>query len=71
MAIGGINAVAKSGGNPLLSKHKIQPECRDVSRDELLMRERGQGSHYISFSADHKQEDWKRYPVDPRRAPLA
>ena len=62
MAFEGINAVAENGGNPLLSKHKIQPECGDVSRDELLMRERGQGSHYISFSADHKQEDWETLP---------
>ena len=41
MAFEGINAVAESGGNLLLSKHKIQPECGDVSRDELLMRQRG------------------------------
>ena len=35
-----------------------------VSRDEILRRERGQGSINFPCSADHEQ-DWQPYPVDP------
>ena len=35
-----------------------------VSRDQILRRERGQGSASFPCSADHEQ-DWQPYPVDP------
>ena len=35
-----------------------------VSRDEILMCERGQGNINLPFSADHEL-DWQPYPVDP------
>ena len=35
-----------------------------VSRDQILRRERGQGSIHIPCSADHEQ-DWQRSPFDP------
>ena len=37
-----------------------------VSRDQILRRERGQGNN-IDFpcSANHEQQDWQPYPVDP------
>ena len=35
-----------------------------VSRDQILRRERGQGSIHFPCSADHEQ-DWQPYPVDP------
>ena len=38
--------------------------AESVSRDQILMHERGQGSFHFSCSADHLQ-DWQPYPVDP------
>ena len=38
-----------------------------VSREQILRRERGQGSIHLSSSADHEQ-DWQPYPVDPYSA---
>ena len=35
-----------------------------VSRDQILRRERGQGSIHFSYSADHEQ-DWQPCPVGP------
>ena len=35
-----------------------------VSRDQILRRERGQGTFDFPCSADHEQ-DWQPYPVDP------
>ena len=35
-----------------------------VSRDQILRREREQGSIHFPCSADHEQ-DWQPYPVDP------
>ena len=35
-----------------------------VSRDQILMHERGQGNIHFPCSADHEQ-DWQPYPVDP------
>ena len=58
-----MDAVAELGRNPV-SKHQIQPEYGDeqggtaepVSRDQILRRERGQGSIHFSCSADHVQD---------------
>ena len=69
-----MEAAAQLGREPV-SKHHIQPEygdeqadagrdCRTVSRDQILRRERRQGSIHFSCSADHVQ-DWQPYPVDP------
>ena len=38
-----------------------------VSRDQILMRERGKGNIHFPCSADHEQ-DWQPYPVDPYSA---
>ena len=38
-----------------------------VSRDQILSRERGQGSVNFPCPADHEQ-DWQPYPVDPQSA---
>ena len=35
-----------------------------VSRDQILMRKRGQRTIHFPSSADHEQ-DWQPYPVDP------
>ena len=70
-----MDAAAELGRNPLLSKHQIQPEyedeqadagrnCRTVSRDQILRRERGQGNIRFPCSADHNQDSLP-YPVDP------
>ena len=70
-----MDAVAELGKNPV-SKHQIQPKyemsrlTRDgtaepVSRDQFLGHERGRGNIYFLCSADHEQEDWQPYPVDP------
>ena len=77
MAYGGLNkymdAAAELGRNPVISKHQIQPEYGDetrdgtaetVSRDQILRHERGQGNINFPCSADHEQ-DWQPYPVDP------
>ena len=69
-----MDAAAELGRNPV-SKHQIQPEygdeqadagrdCRNVSRDQILRREREQGNIHLPCSADHVQ-DWQPYPVDP------
>ena len=78
MAVGGINKSTppwKSGANQRV-RHQIEPEwgrmsrltregtAEHVSRDQILGRERGQGKHRYSCSADHEQ-DWPPYPVDP------
>ena len=70
MAYGGSNeamdAATELERNPV-SKHQIQREyggeqadagrdCRTVSRDQILMRERGQGKKYFPCSADHEQD---------------
>ena len=39
--------------------------AESVSRDQILRHERGQGNIHFSCSADHVQEDWQPYPVDP------
>ena len=68
------DAAAELRRDPV-SKHQIQPEygdeqadagpdCRTVSRDQILRRERGQGNVNFPCSADHEQ-DWQPYPVDP------
>ena len=77
MAYGGLNkymdAAAELGRNPV-RKHQIQPEygneqadagqdCRNVSRDQILRNERGQGNIHSPCSADHEQ-DWQPYPID-------
>ena len=36
-----------------------------VSRDHILRRERGQGNIHFTCSADHEQDRWQPYPVDP------
>ena len=69
-----MDAAAELGRNPA-SKHQIQPEYGDekadaggtaepVSRDQILRRERGQGSIHFPYSADHEQH-WQPFPVDP------
>ena len=68
-------AAAELGRNPVI-KHQIQPEygdeqadagrdCRIISRDQFLRRERGQEIINFPCSADHVQDDWQCYPVDP------
>ena len=69
-----MDAAAELGRNPV-SKHQIQPEygdeqadagrdCRNVSRDQILSREREQGNVHFPCPADH-EHDWQPYPVDP------
>ena len=69
-----MDAAAELERNPV-SKDQIQPEygvekadarrdCRTVSLDQVLRRERGQGIIHFPCSADHVQ-DWQSYPVDP------
>ena len=69
-----MDTAAELGRNPV-SKHHIQPkygdeqadvgrDCRIRLRDQILRRERGQGSVDFPCSADHMQ-DWQPYPVDP------
>ena len=41
--------------------------AKPVSRDQILRRERGQGSIHFPCSADHEQ-DGQPYPVDPYSA---
>ena len=41
--------------------------AKPVSRDQILRRERRQGTDKFPCSADHKQ-DWQPYPVDPDSA---
>ena len=62
-----MDAAAELGRNPVSTRFSLSMEmsrlARDgtaepVSRDQILRRERGQGS------ADHEQ-DWHPYPVDP------
>ena len=36
-----------------------------VSGDQILRHERGQGIINFPCSADHEQQDWQPYPVDP------
>ena len=36
-----------------------------VSRDQILRSERGEGNIIFPCSADHDQEDWQPYPLDP------
>ena len=61
-----MDAAAEIGRNPV-SKNEIQPEDGDepagaggtakpVSRDQILMRERGQGNIHFPCSADHEQD---------------
>ena len=87
MAVGGINKSTppwKSGANQRV-RHQVEPEwgrmsrltregtAEHVSRDQILGRERGQGKHRYSCSADREQ-DWPPYPVDPyspETAPMA
>ena len=72
-----MDAAAEIGRN-VVSKHEIQPVWRmstltrdgtaePVSQDQILRRERGQGSIHFPCSADHEQ-DWQPYPVDPYSA---
>ena len=62
-----MDAAAELGRN-LVSKHQIQPkygdEQADVSRNQILRHERGQGNIRFPCPADHEQ-DWQPYPVDP------
>ena len=39
-----------------------------VSRDQILRHARGQGNIHFPCSADHEQQDWQPYPVDPYSA---
>ena len=37
-----------------------------LSRDHILRREREQGNiHFFSCFADHEEQDWQPYPIDP------
>ena len=37
-----------------------------VSRDQILRREQGKGNNiHFPCSADHEQDYWQPYPVDP------
>ena len=46
-----------------MKRLKRDGTAEPVSLDQILRRERGQGSIYFSFSAGHKK-DWQPYPVD-------
>ena len=39
-----------------------------VSLDQILRHARGQGSIHFPCSADHDEQDWQPYPVDPYSA---
>ena len=39
-----------------------------VSRNQILRHARGQGNINFPCSADHKQDHWQPYPVDPYSA---
>ena len=39
-----------------------------VSRDHILRHARGQGNVHFPCSADHEQDYWQPYPVDPYSA---
>ena len=39
----------------------------ELTGDQIIRRERGQGNDHFSCSADHEQ-DWQPYPVDPYSA---
>ena len=70
-----MDVAAEIGRNPV-SKHQIQREYGELSRltrdgtaepasrDQIIRRERGQGSVHVPRSADHEQ-DWQPYLVDP------
>ena len=47
-----------------MSRLERDGTAKPVSRDQILRRERGQGTIYFHCSADHEQ-DWQPYPVDP------
>ena len=59
-----------------MNKHQIQPEYMEmsrltrggtaepVSRNQILLHVRRQGSNDFPCSADH-EPDWQPYPVDP------
>ena len=38
------------------------------SRDQIFRHVRGQGNIHFPCSADHEQQDWQPYPVDPYSA---
>ena len=71
-----MDAAAELGRNPV-SKHQIQPEYMEmsrlaragtaepISRDQILRYARGQGNIHFLCSADHDEQDWQPYPVDP------
>ena len=69
-----MDAAAELGRNPLVSTRfslsmEMSRLTRDgtaepVSRDQIIRRERGQGSLHFPCPADHVQ-DWQPYPVDP------
>ena len=63
-----MDAAAELGRNPV---HQIQPDAgrrtwdgtvEPVSRDQILRRERGQGTSHFPCSADQEQ-DWQPNPV--------
>ena len=64
----------KSGGIPYVSiifslstemgRQTRGGTAEHVSRDKILMRERGQGNIHFLCAADHEQH-WHLYPVDP------
>ena len=41
-----------------------------VSRDQILRHARGQGNIHFPCSADHDEQDWQPYPVDPYSVPV-
>ena len=69
-----MDATVELGRNPVSSTRfslslEMSRLARDrnaepVSRDQILRRERGQGSNNFLCSADHEQ-DWQPHPVDP------
>ena len=67
-----MDGTAELGRNPVSRfslSMKMRRLARDgtaefVSRDQILRRERGQGSIHFPCSADNEQ-DWQPYPVDP------
>ena len=72
-----MDAAAELGRNPVSTRFSLSMEMsrltRDgtaepVSRDQILRHAWGQGNINFPCSADHDEQDWQPYPVDPYSA---
>ena len=48
-----------------MSRMTRDETAEPVSRDQILRREGGQENIHFPCSADHVQDYWRPYPVDP------